>query len=81
LGQTRAHGFGLDQPRSPDAFLAQTGLRLGVSQPFAERFVVSAHGEALGNWTPWRVELNRNEVWIAPRVVGTLGLSFAASFL
>ncbi len=81
FGQTRARGFGLDQSRSPGAFLAQTGLRLVLSQPIAERFVVSAHGEALGNWTPWRVELNRNEVWIAPRVVGAFGLSFTASFL
>lgn len=80
IGQVRASGFGLDQPRSPDALLSQLGARVAFSHPIARHFSASAHGEALANLSPWRIRLNQSEVWSTPPVAATFGLSVSASF-
>ncbi len=80
VGRVNSRGFGLDQTRSPRAFVSQVGARLAYLQPLTAQWLLIAQGEIAGNLRPVRVELDRAEVWSAPLVTASFGLSVAASF-
>jgi hypothetical protein len=79
-GEMRAQGLGLDQPRSPTAFVAQAGLRLGATVGLGENWLVSAHVDALGLLTPCTVELNGFPVWDMPWFGVLAGADLGARF-
>ena len=79
-GQLRARGLGLDQPRSPTAFVAQIGLRLAAGLALGSSWLVTAHLDALVLLTPCTVDLNDVGVWQMPRLSAFAGVDLSARF-
>jgi hypothetical protein len=70
-------GFGVDQPRSPSAFIAGAGLRAELEQPLSARFALNAHVDALAMLTPRTISLNGLPVWTTSAVMFTVGIDLA----
>jgi hypothetical protein len=79
-GATRIVGENIDNPRSPWAPLLETGLRLAVQQRLGRHLYVAARAEGLVNLTRWRITLDQNLVWTAPRFAATIGLDIGVRF-
>ncbi len=83
LGQAsglKVRGLDVDQPRSPDAFVAQAGARLGAGLQMSQRWSLQSHLDALGLLTPRRVDLQRVTVWEMPLFSLAAGIDVAARF-
>jgi len=79
-GAIRIAGEDIDHPRSPWAPLLETGLRLAVQQRLGRHLYVAARAEGLVNLTRWRITLDQNLVWTAPRFAATIGLDIGVRF-
>ena len=80
-GTIRILGEDVDKPKSLWGPILETGLRLGVLQPLGRYLYVAARAEGLVNVTRWKVSLDQNLVWTAPRFAATLGLDIGVRFL
>ena len=67
-------GVGIDEPRSPSAFMAGGGLRAALEQPLSTRFVMVVHADALATLTPRTISLNQLPVWTTSAVTFTVGV-------
>jgi hypothetical protein len=79
-GELRTQGLGLDEPKSPTAFVAQAGLRLGATIGLGDTWFITAHLDALGLLTPCTVELNDFPVWDMPWLSAFAGIDLGARF-
>lgn len=79
LGRLHVTGFGVDAPRSPAGVLFQVGPRLALGQEWGG-WLGALRIDALVTLVPWRVTLNRLEVWQTPVLTLGLGLDVAALF-
>jgi hypothetical protein len=70
-------GFGVDEPRSPSAFVAGAGVRAALEQRLSTRFVMKAHADVLTVLTPRTISLNELPVWTTPAVTVTVGVDLA----
>jgi hypothetical protein len=73
LGQLGVEGTGVDEPRTPSAFVGQAGARFAVSAQLGP-VVTSVHLDALQTFTRWTVELNDTGVWTMPGTTFQLGI-------
>jgi len=80
-GTIRILGKDIDEPKSQWGLILESGLRLGVQQPLGRHFYIAAKAEGLVNLTRWRITLDQNLVWTAPRFATTLGLDIGVRFL
>jgi hypothetical protein len=83
LGQAselRVSGLNVAQPRSPTAFVAQAGLRVGRALQLGGPCSLTPHVDALGLLTPRSVALNHVDVWAMPRFSMLAGIDLAARF-
>jgi hypothetical protein len=80
LGVLEVQGFGVDVPRAPAGFVAQSGIRLGVGHRLGAHAFGALRVEALFALTRWEVVLNRRQVWTAPPVSLTFGGDLAVLF-
>jgi len=79
-GTVRILGKDVDKSESLWGPILESGLRLGVRQPLGRHFYLAAKAEGLVNLTRWRVTLDQNLVWTAPRFAATLGLDIGVRF-
>jgi len=80
-GTSRILGKDVDKPKSLWGPIVESGLRLSMQQPLGRTFYVAAKAEGLINVTRWRVTLDQNSVWTAPRFAATLGFDIGVRFL
>jgi hypothetical protein len=80
-GEIRIVGQNLDRPKSPSGPILETGLRLALVQRLGRHFYLAARAEGLVNVTRWRVTLDQNLVWTAPRLAAIVGLDIGVRFL
>jgi hypothetical protein len=80
VGAVRVSGRDIDVPKESGATLAQSGLRLGLSQRLKSRAFLSLRAEGLVNLTNWSVELDQTPVWSSPRMAFASGLDFMVLF-
>jgi hypothetical protein len=73
-GEIRILGKDVDNPKSLSGPILETGVRLGVRQRLGRYLYVAARAEGLVNLTRWRITLDQNLVWTAPRFAAILGL-------
>jgi hypothetical protein len=78
--QIRVSGLGVDQPQSPNGFVAQAGLRLAATMELGGAWFVAAHLDGLGLLTPSTVVLNQAPVWEMPRLGALAGIDLLARF-
>jgi hypothetical protein len=74
VGTLLVAGFGVDEPRSPSAFIARAGLRAALEPRIWMRWVVGLHADALATLTPRTISLNQMPVWTTPAVTVTVGV-------
>jgi hypothetical protein len=79
-GEVRVSGVGVDQPRSPSAFVAQAGLRLAAALRIGGLWYAASHIDLLGLITPYTVNLNQVGVWEMPRLGVLAGIDVSARF-
>jgi hypothetical protein len=80
LGLLVAHGFGVDDPRSPSSFIGRVGLRVAFDQPVAPRWLGAVHVDGLATLTPRTVSLNELPVWTTPTLALVVGIDLAVLF-
>jgi hypothetical protein len=79
-GQLHATGDALDGLEQSVAWWA-AGARIGVAVPLGGgRTSLRLHSDVLANLEPQTVDFNRDQVWKAPRVAGSLGIDVALHF-
>ncbi len=79
-GEIRIVGKDVDNPIALSGPILETGLRLAVLHRLGRRLYVAARAEGLINVTSWRVALDQNLVWTAPRFAATIGLDLGVRF-
>jgi hypothetical protein len=76
-GRLWVGGFGVDDPKSSSGLASLLGLRLGLEQHLAPRWLAALRLEALATLAPWRVELDGEEIWRAPVAAVFVGADLA----
>jgi hypothetical protein len=79
-GEIRIVGQNLDRPKLTSGPILETGLRLARVQHLGRHFYWAARAEGLVNVTRWRVTLDQNLVWTAPRFAAIVGLDIGVLF-
>jgi hypothetical protein len=80
VSQVRVTGVGVDNPRSPNAFIGQAGVRLAGAFSLGRSWFIALHLDLLGLLTPCKVELNQATVWEIPRLGGLGGVDLLLHF-
>jgi hypothetical protein len=80
LGRWRVEGFGVDQTRTPSAWMGRAGFRLAFEQPLGARLSLRVDADGLGTLTPGTVYLNAAEAWSTPPLVLAFGFDLVARF-
>ena len=78
--QVRVTGLGVDEPRSPNGFMLQAGLRLAAQASVFGPLSVALHVDTLGVLTPSTVWLNNAEIWETPRLGASAGFDVLVRF-
>jgi hypothetical protein len=76
----RVSGLGVDNPRSPDGFLMQAGIRIAATLELGGPWSAAARLDGLGLLTPCTVYLNQDAVWQMPRIGALAGIDLSARF-
>jgi len=79
-GELRLAGESLDVKRSPAAFVAHAGVRLGANVDLSKAWFAALHVDGLVLLTPCTVEISGSRIWEMPRLAAFAGLDIAARF-
>ena len=80
IGDIRVTGQGVDFPATAHGFVAQAGLRLGVTHMLGSRVQLGAHADGLALTTQGTVTLDGLPVWTTPRFAAQLGADIGVRF-
>lgn len=78
-GRLRVTGFGVDQPESASAWLAQTGVRLAATRHLGWGLIGGFHVDVTAALTRPSIELAATPAWRAPPFAILAGIDIAAS--